>query len=164
MILKVWSYFNLPFWSGMGLVLVWVNLILLWGYLLWYLHLLFSNLALSNGHVDIHYMNWKICNLKLCHNFFFYNFHFLLLKHILHVIVFRWIYDLMLNITTDMIGLPHRSLYFDPLSGTSKTIGKKSSFLLILWFSTLWFVLWQFVQYIHVFFLIVWHFELILFY
>jgi hypothetical protein len=47
---------------------------------------------------------------------------------------------------------------------TSKIVGTKPSFLLTLHVSTLWFVLWQFVHYIPIFFVICWVFIVILSY
>jgi hypothetical protein len=140
-----------------SLLLFPINNILILDWLFVLEHLFFSNLALSDGHVDIHYMNWRIDKLGLYHTWFFCSFHSFVLKHIMHVIVCRTIYSLMSNLTIDMIGIPHRSLYFNLLSNNFINC-RNILFLsfLTLHVSTLWFVQWQFVQYIHVFKIILW--------
>ncbi len=72
-------------------------------------HLFFNNLALGDGHIDIHHMDWKIWNLGLYHSLFLCSLHSFVLKHILHIIVLKTIYDLMSNVTTNMTGIPHMS-------------------------------------------------------
>ncbi len=50
------------------------------------------------------------------------------LKHILHVIVFKTIYNFMSSFTIDMTGIPPRSLYYDLLSGNFKNSRNKLFF------------------------------------
>ncbi len=115
-------------------------------------HLFFSNLALGDGHVDIHYMNWRINDLGLHHRWFFHSFHSFLLKHILRVIEFRTIYNPMFNLIANMIGIPHRFLYSNLLNGNLRNYKNKLFFSFDSTCFKLWFVLWQFIQYICIFF------------
>jgi hypothetical protein len=48
--------------------------------------------------------------------YFFCKLHSFILKHIMHIIVLRIIYDLMSSITTNMIRISHMLLYFSLLS------------------------------------------------
>jgi hypothetical protein len=90
-------------------------------------------------------MDWRIWNLGFYHNLFFYWPHSFVLKHILHITIYRTIYDLMSSVTTNMTGISHMPLYFNMLNSNFKDC--KNMVLLSFDFigSTLWFVLWQFV-------------------
>jgi hypothetical protein len=79
-----------------------------------------SLITLFLVHVDIHYMNWRIGNLGFHHKWFLYSLHSFVLKHILHVTIFKTIYDLVSNVTKYTTRIPHKSLYFDLLSGNLK--------------------------------------------
>ncbi len=57
---------------------------------------------------------------SLSYRWFLCSFHFFVLKHILHVIVFRTIYNLMSSLTIDMARIPHRSLYSNLSSNNFK--------------------------------------------
>jgi hypothetical protein len=70
-------------------------------------------------------MDWRIWNLGLYHNLFFCSLCSFVFKHILHVIALRTIYDLMSSVTTNMIGIPHMSLYFDLLHSNLKDYKNK---------------------------------------
>jgi hypothetical protein len=82
--------------------------------------LFFNNLAPSDGHIHIHHMDWTIWNLGIYHSLFLCWFHSFILKHILHIIVLRTIYDLMSSDTTNMKRIPHKPLYFNLLSSNLK--------------------------------------------
>jgi len=98
------------------LLLFLVNSRLFLDWLFVFEHLFFNNLAPSNGHVDIHHMDLRINNLKLHHIWFFCNLHSFVLKHILYVTILRIVYDLVSSVTTYMLRIPHRSLYFNLLN------------------------------------------------
>jgi len=51
---------------------------------------------------------------------FFCWLHSFVHKHILHIIVLRTIYDLMSSVTTNMIGIFHKPLYFNLLNSNLK--------------------------------------------
>jgi hypothetical protein len=65
-------------------------------------------------------MNERFCNLELYHSLFLCSFHSFVLKHILHVIILKIVYDLMSNVNIYMTRVPHRSPYFDLLNGNLK--------------------------------------------
>jgi hypothetical protein len=100
-------------------------------------HFFFSKFAPSDGHVDIHYMNLRIDNLRLHHRWFLCSLHSFVFKHIMHVIELRTIYNLMPDLTIDMIRTPHRSMYFELLNGNLINYKTIFSFLLTLHVSTL---------------------------
>jgi hypothetical protein len=56
-------------------------------------------------------MNRRIWNLGFYHNLFLCWLHSFVLKHILRIIVLRTIYDLMSNVSTNMIGIHQKPLY-----------------------------------------------------
>jgi len=55
-------------------------------------------------------------DLGFYHNLFLCRLHYFILKHILHIIILKIIYDLMSNITANMTRIFHKPLYFNLLS------------------------------------------------
>jgi hypothetical protein len=72
-------------------------------------------------------MNWRISNLGLHDKWFFCSLHSFILKHILHVIVLRTMYNLVSSVTAHMTRIPHK-LYFDLWSDNFKNCWNKVFF------------------------------------
>jgi len=99
----------------------------------------------------------RIDNLGLQHKWFLCSLHSFVLKHILHVIELNTTCNPMSNLTLDMTRILHRFLYSNMLNSNLKNYKNRLLFF-TLHVSTLWFVPWLFIQYIHVFSIIVWGF------
>jgi hypothetical protein len=56
-------------------------------------------------------MDWRIWNLRFHHNLFICWLHCFVLKHILHIIILKIIYDLMSSVTTNMTRIHHKPFY-----------------------------------------------------
>jgi hypothetical protein len=114
------------FWHQMEITILFlVNKRLILNWLSILKLLFFSNLAPSDYHIHIHHMNQRIWNLGFYHKLFLCWIHSFVLKHILHIIVLKTIYDLMSSVNTNMIGIPHKPLYFNLLSNNFRDCRKR---------------------------------------
>ncbi len=114
------------FWHQMAITILFlVNKRLILNWLSILKHLFFSNLVPSDCHIHIHHMNRRIWNLGFYHKLFLCWLHSFVLKYILHIIVHRTIYDLMSSVNANIIGIPHKPLYFNLLNSNFRDYRKK---------------------------------------